>query len=193
MTTALRFVEESHEYYLGDRLLVSVTQALGEAGLIDADWYTEASRLRGTYVHQALEWLDRGELEEPEEGHWLLDYIAQYRRFCADCRPHWTHVEHQMRDEARGLAGTLDRAGRLNGHAAILDIKTGPPLRWHQLQTAAYLDLARTEGLFEPAAHVRRYGLHLTPETYRLIEHTDRRDRAIFLSALTVAQFKRAA
>lgn len=189
----VRFVAESHEYFFGSERLISVTQALNEAGLINSDWYTDFGRERGTWVHQALEWLDLGELERPEEGNPLLAYIEAYEQFMFDCRVTWDHVELRLVDPARRLAGTLDRAGTLNGRKAVCDLKTGAPERWHAIQLSAYLDLLKTSGYYADVPVIHRYGLYLTADgKYRLIEYTDRRDRQIFNAALTVAQFKRA-
>src|SRR5712691_11356107 len=88
----LRFDPVGHRYWIGTRELLAVTQVLQTAGLVDATWFTEASRLRGAAIHQAAEALDRGELPgHVDVGH--EPYLDGYRRFLQDARPVWHGLE----------------------------------------------------------------------------------------------------
>lgn len=187
----LRFLADSHQYWLGGRQLPSVTAILTAVGAIDSDWYTDASKRRGTWVHEATALLDRGELDADEAQvrtpeYW--PYVAAYQAFLKDAQPDICDVECRVHDDLYGYAGTLDRTLFLNGRWSLLDLKTGSPARWHRLQTAAYARLRLNDGRTPD-----RYVLYLKPDgTYRLSEPcTDRQDEAIFLSAVTWAAWTR--
>lgn len=186
----LTFDEDAHRYTLHGRELMSVTTALKLAGLIDDRWYYDQAATRGTYVHQALEWLDRGELDETSIDPQLAGYIQAYRRFLLDCHAGPLHLyEQRLCDPILGYAGTVDRVRFIGQQLSVMDIKTGPPAPWHALQLAAYAALVK-EPLKAPL--VRRWGLYLSADgTYRCVPYSDRRDWDVFKAALLVAQFKR--
>lgn len=178
-------LDDAHRYWLGDRELVSVTTALKDAGLIDTAFFSDGAAARGTYVHQACDLVDQddlGSLDPACDG-----YVAAYTRFLADAKPTWAHTEHPVCDPTLGYAGTLDRAGTLNGVWSVLDIKTGSPAAWHGAQLAAYARLVPKMGV-QP----RRYDLYLAPDgTYHLERQAARTDEALFFAALQIAQFRR--
>jgi hypothetical protein len=181
----LRFDEAEHRYYLGNRELPSVTGILKAAGLVDDRFYTEESRLRGTYVHTACCLLDEDDLEIESLDEVLRPYVEAYAAFKSVARPTWQFVEHRVCDDVHGYAGTLDRAGIVNGKPLLIDIKTGTVPPWVALQTAAYRRCL-------PGGHTyRRAALHLKADaTFNLIELPDRHDEAVFLGALGVVQWK---
>jgi hypothetical protein len=184
-TPALR-LDADHRYWLADRELISVTAALKEAGLIDTAFFTEDAADRGTYVHEACGLVDERDLGSVDPA--CAGYVAAYERFVADAKPKWCYAEHGVCDVLHGYAGTLDRAGWLNGKWTVLDIKTGPACPWHGLQLAAYARLVRDDDGGKPL----RFDLYLTPDgAYRLEPQTHRADEALFFAALAVAQFRR--
>lgn len=183
----LDFLAQSHQYYLGERELPSVTTILKAQGLIDDRWFNEEARLRGEYVHLASHYLDDGDLAEETVHPDYLPYLQAYMRFVALMKPSWEYVEHRVYDETYGYAGTLDRAGVLsNGWRGVVDLKSGivPPSVGPQ--TAAYKRCL-------PAPHTwKRMALQLKADgSFVIHELTDRRDEAIFLAALAVVNFKR--
>lgn len=179
---ALVFLPESHRYLLDGRELVSVTRVLRVAGLYDDEWFTDESRDRGTRVHRACCRVDDGlpvidPLAEP--------YLMAYARFKADMEPVWSHVESPVYDALLGYAGTMDRAGIVDGQLTVVDLKTGdiPPMVGPQ--TAAYRRCLLTPHEYQRAA------LQLRPDgRYRFERLTDRSDEAVFLAALTLWQWK---
>lgn len=182
---SLRFEAADHRYWLGDRELLSVTTILKAAGLMESSQFTMAAADRGTYVHQACDLVDDDDLGAIDPA--CAGYVAAYQRFLAEARPEWAHREHAVCDPTLGYAGTLDRAGTLNGRWTVLDIKTGSPAPWHGVQLAAYGRLVPRDGL-KPD----RFDLYLRADgTYQLWPQTGRNDDAIFLAALLVAQFRR--
>jgi hypothetical protein len=189
----LRFDPVSHRYWLGAREVLSVTQILREAGLVDATWFTDAARLRGTLLHRATEAVDHGEAVTTLTAA-LEPYLAAYAAFVRDARPVWQGIEQPIADGALGYAGTVDRWGTLSGDPAVVELKTGTVPAWTPLQLVAY---GRLE-LGEPrVARRRRLALQLLPtgryaiREYPLVNFG--RDERVFLAALAVAQWKRAA
>jgi hypothetical protein len=63
MSSDLQFDPHTHQYTLGDRVILSVTQRIQRAGLLGpaATWYTPESAARGTAVHLACTHWDTGE------------------------------------------------------------------------------------------------------------------------------------
>lgn len=162
--------------------LISVTQVLTLAGRIDARWFTEESRWRGTMVHHLTEQLDRSEpMDEIPQA--LEPYMDAYWLFKQVCRPVYSEIELELQDSAMGLGGRLDRiVVSLFGDVApgILDIKTGPPEEWHGRQLAAYNRMLPTGD---------RWGLYLKKNgSYRLKQYTDPEDDRRFMFDLAATQ-----
>lgn len=174
-----------HRYWIGERELIGVTAALHLAGLVDADWFTDAAKLRGTYVHEACCMTDDGDLGFVDPAY--APYVAAYDCFLRDVQPQWAYIEHKVHDPARGYAGTLDRIGFVQNKWALIDIKTGGDQPWHGPQTAAYARLMPHGSGLKPD----RFGLYLRRDgTYRLVPFTERTDESAFFAALTIAQFR---
>lgn len=191
---ALEFDAGAHRYSIGNKELLSVTQALTNAGLIDSQWFSEEARLRGTYVHQAILMHVEGDLAEESLGPVLLPYYQAFRAFMDESGFHVDACEERLFDETIGVAGTLDLRGHFPRKALtrpgvdIIDIKTGTVPSWVGYQTAGYARMLPRE-----LGAVRwRWALHLQSDaTYRLIPLDKRTDEAVFLAAVTVAQAKR--
>lgn len=184
-TAALQFVEAEHRYFLDDQELPSVTTVLKAAGLVDDRFYTEEARTRGSYVHLACQLLDEGDLDRATLDPIVAPYVAAYEQFLAVARPQWTHIEHRVCDAVYGYAGTLDRAGTLNGELMLVDIKSGSVPPFVGPQTAAY-----RRCLSEPYRY-RRAALHLRDDgSFSLEPLADRQDESVFMAALAVAKWK---
>jgi hypothetical protein len=191
---SLEFDAAAHRYSIGTRELLSVTQVLTNAGLIDSQWFSEESRLRGTYVHQAILMHVEGDLAEDSLDPALQPYYQAFRAFIDESGFQIDACEERLFDEALGVAGTLDIRGRFPRPALrhpgvdIIDIKTGSLPSWVGYQTAGYARMLPRE-----LGAVRwRWALHLQGDgTYRLIQLDKRTDEAVFLAAVTVAQAKR--
>ncbi len=186
---ALEFAAAEHRYRLGAQDLLSVTTILEETGLMDARWFTDESRQRGSYVHLACHLIDTHDLDEQAPLDPVLGpYVEAYRSFMALTQPAWEYLEHRVCDSVLGYAGTLDRAGtfRLNGHKTLIDIKTGAVPPWVGPQTAAYRRCL-------PQPHTwKRAALQLKDDgSFAIHALTDRADEAVFLAALTLTQWKR--
>lgn len=177
----------AHRYTVDGRELISVTQALTEAGLIDSRWYSEHGATRGTAVHAAVQAFNAtGEVPTDDVCAPFFDaYLAFQMQAGFDVEA----AEERIYDQLRGYAGTLDLRGRFRSQtdgSDLIDIKTGSVPAWVGYQTAAYARLLNT------ARPRRRWALNLRADgTYRLAPLIKRSDEQIFLAALTVAQAKR--
>jgi hypothetical protein len=189
----LRFDPLQHRYWIGTRELVSVTRILQDAGLVETTWYTETARDRGTAVHRAAEAMDRDHAigaGAPD----IEPYLCAYQRFLQEARPVWHGIETAAADPCLGYAGTIDRWGTLQGEPVVVDLKTGAIPPWAPLQLVAY---ARLVPGHPQDPRRRRLVVHLLPtgrysvREYPLVNFG--RDERVFLAALTVAQWKRAA
>lgn len=185
-----RFNEADHSYFLGDRRLESVTEVLGEAGMIDRSWFTEEARTRGTFVHQATEMIDKGTLDWETLDPSLLPYCCAYEKFCADARPEILISEKPMYHATHLFAGTPDRIQKVNGVTGCWDIKTGARVPATGLQLAAYRELVRVN---EDIVCSKSFGLYLQNDgNYRVHEYPNhQRSLNIFLSALTCVRWRR--
>ena len=187
MTDTLVFNPIAHRYSIGTRELISVTQALTEAGLIDTRWFNDEAALRGSYVHQAILLHVEGDLADDQLDPVLQPYFAAYQRFLTESGFVVTACETRLYDDIVGYAGTVDLVGTLNGRSAVIDIKTGHCPSWVSLQLAGYARL-----LSKQYPGIQRYALNLQADvTYRLHRFTDRHDEQVFLAAVAVTQWRR--
>ncbi len=145
---------------------------------IDPDVLDRKSKL-GTAVHRACELDDEGTLDIETVHALVLPYLEQYRRFRRDTAAEVLANEHIVFNRTHRYIGTNDRLLRVGAkRRAVCDIKSGMPRVWHRLQTAGYA--AAAERFDTPVDG--RYCLYLTPTTYRLVEHDDQQEKAVFLN-----------
>jgi hypothetical protein len=189
----VRFDPVTHRYWVGTRELLAVTHVLREAGLVDPTWYTDESRARGAAVHALTEALDRGPIPlDPPPA--LIPYLRAYQDFLRAAHPVWQAIEAPIADQCLGYAGTVDRWGTLHGEPVVVDLKTGSVPGWAPLQLVAYARVALSDAQVHRR---RRLVVQLLPtgrysvQEYPLVNFG--RDERVFLAALEVAQWKRAA
>ncbi len=77
----VEFQEDGHRYTLNGVSLESVTGILMSEGFIDAQFYTEYGRTRGSYVHKARHLDDTGDLDETTIDPVIAPYLEAWRRF----------------------------------------------------------------------------------------------------------------
>ena len=195
--TELVFERDTSSYQVDGQRVVSVTEALAIAGLVDfsgvpVERLAEAAG-RGRMAHGITALIDRG---KPID--WILfpegvtPYVGAYERFRAETGFAPILIEHPVVNRIYRYAGTLDRLGWLNGEVALVDLKCGAAVpRWTGLQLAGYelaLPPTMTELLTFP---VKRFALRLKPdETYSLVPFRSHSDRADFLAAVRVAHWQ---
>jgi hypothetical protein len=186
----LLFDPVEHVYTFGAQRVPSVTQTL--APLVDYSQVPPAALKRaqelGTAVHRMTELHDLDDLDTDSLSQELLPYLTAWMRFRAETGFVPELIEQRFHHPALGFAGTLDRTGVIGGRRAVVDIKKmlrlGPVIG---VQLAAYKELCIKNGV-----HVEdRYGLGLRADgTYRLVPFKDPHDWPVFLSLLTLRNFK---
>lgn len=188
-STGVTFDPSTHSYRFHGTRLISVTQAIQAAGLIDTEWYTEAARQRGRVVHLAVHFDAEGDLEEHSVSPLIRPYLEAARSFKRDIGFVTELTEARLWAIDLGYAGTLDHLGLIEKKQRVLvDWKTGAVPDWARLQTAGY---AHT---FPNGAGFLRYAVQLKPDgTYKITRFEPqefRRDLADFLACVRVAQLQ---
>lgn len=204
----LRLDELAHRAFLGERELVRATTALAEAGIIETDWFTDESRLRGQYLHAAIALFHQDDLAEDSLDQALLPYWQGYQAFLSESGFEPISVEQPVFDASAGYAGRYDLFGQFPKLPPtaydLIDVKTGRAASWVKLQTIGYRRCLSVNGT--PVVRCRRWALELpgdgqyrllalnlqTPiSTHQIDRQADQRHEAVFLAAVTVANWKR--
>jgi hypothetical protein len=145
------FDPQTHTYRQDGKVIPSVTQIIQATGLIDTTWMTSESAVRGSDVHKALEYYDKGTLDVAhlnEQRPELLSYTAVWERFLNDSKFQIDPDGIECRAIAKRpplYAGRIDRKGSVQetcrddyATRTILDIKTGIQRPADIIQIAAY-------------------------------------------------------
>lgn len=178
MATAFRFDAAAHAYYLNGAQVPSITQMLQMTGWVDDTYYTEASRIRGTAVHDLCTDFDLGALDPTESTSrykgWLLAYAAAMRVL----RPTWDQIEIPAVHPGFKFGGRPDRKGRIFKLHTVLEIKSGAKERAHKIQLALQAILLHADHPLPPE-HYQRGALYVQQNgKYKLDIHDDPRDFA---------------
>lgn len=184
MTT--EYNDKLHEYRMDGVIVPNVTNILRAAGLYNEDYFTEESRLRGTYIHKACLYILQDDLDEDSIPDEYKGYVEAFKKFMseADCKPHLEMCEVPLFSEVWRFGGTPDIPCLFNGKESIIDIKSGAETSVSGVQLAAY-------ALLYDVPAVLRYGLYLKADgKYRLTPYTDRNDIKIFNSALSLYHWR---
>lgn len=110
-----------------------------------------AAQKRGTAVHDAIEALSYGYLDEAALDPEIAPYLAAYRTFMAESGHEAIATEIEVVNPTWGYVGHADRVGWLLGKRVLLDFKTGElgPVAY---QLAAYADAWDAQHPSEPIA-----------------------------------------
>lgn len=186
----IRFDPDKHEYSVYSQTaklwtgVPSVTTILKDMGFVDASFFTDYARERGTLVHRIIHWYCEGTLDECTIDDVLLPYFNAWLAFETDTGFISTETERPLASDLWRFAGTPDHIGMLNGRESVIDAKTGAIYPHVGLQLAAYEVLA--------GRPLRRFGLQLKEDgRYSLKEFKDRQDAQIFKAALACWHWQR--
>jgi len=180
--------DAGHIYMIDGLEVISVTQALVEASIIDTKWYTEWARHRGSRVHKAIELLVKGTLDTDSLDPRIRGYVDAYERFVDETGFVCLEVERKIWSPHSRFAGTLDQWGVFRGgHTALVDTKTGALQPATGLQLSGYED-GRNQ---ETGEHTDRLlGLQLKVDGYYSIKPY-KYQKQDWRAALRVAWWKR--
>lgn len=147
----LIFLDDNHEYRVGDEVLPSVSEILR---FITRELYDSVSQYtldnaadRGKRVHKATENLDRyGEVQVDND---IVPYVQAYVKFCKDYCPQWTRIEYACYHPEMMFAGTFDRYGTIDSEQYLVDIKTTATRHKirEEAQLCGYQKIAEANGL----------------------------------------------
>ena len=179
---------KAHIYKLGGEKIDSVTDVLGDLGIIETEWFTEDSCARGVAVHTACHFWDEGDLVweslapiEDALQQPIRAYVKAWIRFRRETGFIPTVIEKPIYHPLYHYAGTPDRLGTFPNQKgeALLDLKTGKAAAWTGLQTGAYNEALGPAKI----GWRRRYAVELMDNAdFRLVPFTDLSDGKTFLS-----------
>jgi hypothetical protein len=176
----LHFDPEKHIYTYDGAVLPSVTGILESEGYIDSRFFTEAARIRGTYVHKACELDDLNDLDIEALDPALLPYLTAWRearKALGIPKFNPENIERRIVSLRYRYAGTLDRLYL----DLLADIKSGAKSPTYSLQTAGY-KIGHEEMTGEKIK--RRVSVYLHEDgTFEIDPHKDATDETIFLCA----------
>lgn len=183
------FRESDHSYRIDGIPVPSVTQVMQSANLVDYSKIPkdklEAAQKFGTAVHKATELYDRGILNFKTLHPNIVPYLEGWISFRRDFDVNIIGIEKRVGSALYMFAGMLDRKLGIDGKRWIYDIKTA-----HEdhpataIQTAGY-ELADGESI------MNRGSILLKPDaTYHVTQYKNKKDRAVFLSCLSIHNWK---
>lgn len=189
----LTFDPATHTYYWQGVQVPSVTQVLGSV-LRDYDGIPPhilaAAQERGTFVHEACELDDLGELDQDTLDDTLIPYVMAWRKFRADTRFKPESIEARVYHNGYRYAGTLDRFGDAGAQTWLVDIKSGSMVpRSAGPQTAAYLAALDIDPAWRKK--VKRYVAHLYDNgNYQVVPCNGANDFSVFLACLSIHNWR---
>lgn len=139
----VRFVEETHQYFIDDIELPSVHKILELNNLIDYGFLNEEERKRffdrGKAIHKACQYYSDGELIEDALHIDLRGFLAGYKKFLDE----WmiSNIEWGKPIMGYGYAGFYDFIADVNRGGqgrTLIEIKSGKALSWVWYQLALY-------------------------------------------------------
>ncbi|MDQ5870781.1 MAG: PD-(D/E)XK nuclease family protein [Acidobacteriota bacterium] len=182
------FDPETHTFRIDGVVVPSVTQAIDCLNLRDTEHFTEESRDRGRDVHELCQFYDEGDLfwpaVDPEYEGYLKGWI-RFRQENPKFKPRL--IEQPVWNDLHRYGGVPDRVEEYGPREAVIDIKSGIRDETTGLQTAGYDD-----ALYPPPGGYReRFGVYLDGAGgYDLVPYRDPNDRYLFLSAVSLANWK---
>ncbi len=181
-------LDKDHLYWKNDLRIPGISEVMKAAGLIDARWFTEHSREKGSAAHKACHFFDEDDLDETTMDPVIAPHVAAWKKFREETGFKPVIIEKSLHSVVYNFAGTPDRAGILNGQEVIVEIKTGGISFLTGLQLAAQdILLAEAEGFRAK----KRFAVQTkNTGSYKLTQFNDPMDRGYFLSTLSMWHLK---
>lgn len=174
---------ESHTYSFAGKRVPGVSEILTALGIVNATWFSDFARDRGSAVHSALEYLLTGKLLWDKLDPRIVKYVEAAVRFLDDAKADRESacVERPVWNPTLRYAGTPDLVTNVFGAPAIVDWKTGGTGA-AGLATAAYDMAIRCE--WSVTTPLRRMAVQLKPDgTYKKTDLKDPNDFIDFQAA----------
>ena len=180
------FDSEKHEYTLDGKTVPSVTQIikpLSDFSNIPEETLAYASE-RGTAVHKACEIINLGQEFAGPLDSVIVPYVDAWQLFIKEKRVIITEAEQRLYHPTMKYAGTFDALAMIDDCEWLLDIKCIATLH-----PRIGVQLAGYEGLIN--RKVRRGAVQLKSDgSYRFAEYKNKSDWPVFVSLLTIFNFK---
>ncbi len=161
---AFHFDDALHKYTLGSKVLPGITGIIKACRYVDTRYYTQETRDRGTHVHLAVKYLHKGTLDWSSVLDSYVGYVMAYERFAREWNLKVSIFERPMFHPDLLFAGTPDIVGTvLDNVPSIVELKTGPVMKWTALQTIAQELLVRAWA-DDKSIRYRRWGVTLNAD-----------------------------
>lgn len=180
------------EQYLMGKEQVPVPRVSDVLNLIDPFlWGNEERRQLGKAAHNLTAEWDRS---KKIIDHYLLGYLTGWIKFKNETKFKVLEIEKPIYSKKYKIAGTPDRIGiplAMYKHKTVVDIKIGVQVPVAPVQTAGYKILYNEDKkLIDQVRH--RLVVYLDGDNdYKLYPHEDISDRLVFLSGLTILNWKK--
>ena len=166
----LIFYDTGHTYEVDGEKMDSVSEILRFLSKEEYDdinqYHLDNAAERGTAVHKACEALYKyGSVECTPD---VEPYVMAFLQFLKDHKCNFTDIERPLADVERGIAGTPDLCGTVDGEEAIVDMKAQASV--HKSLVKAQLNAYRSLRIINGKPHAEKlYCLQLKPDgKYRL-------------------------
>jgi hypothetical protein len=183
--------------------MIRVSRLLSQYGLVDAEWWTDEGRTRGTIVHEISENVMRQQAVTVSPTY--AGYLNAVQRAMAALHFVPLFIERRLTNWKYGITGRPDAlgylpdpVGELPAGPTVLDIKSGSREPSHGIQLAFYEWLAEgTEDVRAqlPAKFVdmpwQRLGVYLRPNgRYSLRRYNEFSDRDVVRGLIDVTLWR---
>jgi hypothetical protein len=140
-------LDENHIYHLDGRQIDGLTSTIAEAGLgWKADpWYMG----RGTAVHLATEFYDKGTLDEDSVADEIKGYLESWKQLRRD--QNFTSIPIPTYTEFKTYHPELLVGCKIDRLPGPIDLKSGSPEAWHILQIAVQWSALICHGMHDLA------------------------------------------
>ena len=196
------YASEEHKYFLDGQEIPHITGILQDSGLVN---YTgipqdilEKKADIGRKTHTACELYDQDNLILETLHLTLKAYLQGWIQFIEDFKPEFIEIEKPRYSEKYRFAGKPDRVAIITSNLSIVEIKTSSTIeRWVGIQLAGQSILWDEEKKVKEQIR-KRIAVQLLSEPmpkinkqYKVMPFEEATDRAVFMSALTIANYKK--
>jgi len=178
LIAGFRFDAGEHTYtdLATGELVPHITDMLARTGWVNDAWFTEEACERGTQVHRLTAAYDLEALNVDTCRSTFRPFLLAHVELVRLMRLQMLRVEEAIVSRRWRFGGRPDRHVSVDQLLAVWEIKSGPPDRSHQIQTALQAILSEDE-LGIPARHVGRFAEYVKATGKgKVEEHTDPRD-----------------
>ena len=185
MTPDLVVDREKHEYHHKGHRVLSITDCLRLAGILDTVRGSDFHLWVGTATHRAIELHIKGTLNYETLDPELLPRVKAWDEFVKQTGFVATATEKAVFNAQLNVAGMLDVLGVFpDGKEGIVEIKSGNVSRWAGLQTAG-------QDILLGGKHRLRFGIKIPKMGAPVVTlFKDPDDYVVFRSVATVANWK---